>query len=282
MLDILPDNFHFHPAAIAPPAAGVSLDQVCYIIVAEGRLLCLEGQPWGLFRPGVQQALGLPVINQHYLGQLHDRYCYALEMSSADELPEGYRWSDLRSQMGRISDALFELAGRALQVIQWHNHHQYCGQCGSPTEPHPEERAKVCTRCKHEFYPRLSPCVITVITRGEYCLLAHNANFPEGYYSALVGFIEVGETVETALHREVMEEVGISVGKLSYFGSQPWPFPGQLMLGFHAEYGSGDITVDGKEILDAQWWRYDELPLVPPASTLSGQLIAHFVAQFKP
>jgi NAD+ diphosphatase len=119
--------------------------------------------------------------------------------------------------------------------------------------------------------------VITVITRDDHCLLAHNPAFPARFFSALAGFIEAGETIEAALRREVFEEVGLNVGRLHYFGSQAWPFPGQLMIGFHAEYESGDIAIDGIEIEEANWYRYDQLPLVPPPSTLSGQLIQAFV-----
>ena len=120
-----------------------------------------------------------------------------------------------------------------------------------------------------------------LITRGEECLLARHARLKTGVYSTLAGFIEPGESVENALHREVAEEVGLKVQNLRFFTSQPWPFPGQLMLGFHADYLSGDIVIEEKEIDDAQWWHYQDLPPVPPTGTLSGQLIQHFVDQFK-
>jgi NAD+ diphosphatase len=120
-----------------------------------------------------------------------------------------------------------------------------------------------------------------LITRGEECLLARHAKSRGNWYSTLAGFIEPGESVENALHREVAEEVGIQVHNLRFFTSQPWPFPGQLMLGFHADYLSGDIIVDGQEIEDARWWHWGDLPPVPPPGTLSGKLIQHFVDQIK-
>ncbi len=247
-------------------------------MIGGGQLLCPEGQSWYPLMIEIDSDLQLEVLSKHYLGSLDGMPCYAVEVAFSEWLPAGFYWVGLRAILGSLGDAHFELAGRAQQIVEWHNTHQFCGKCGSPTQEHDEDRARVCTACNQAYYPRLSPCVITVITRDEYCLLAHNANFPKHYYSALAGFIEPGETVETALRREVMEEVGVEVGGLKYFGSQPWPFPGQLMLGFHAEFKSGDIVVDGKEIVDAQWWRYDQLPMVPPPQSLSGQLISHFVA----
>lgn len=272
--------FDFVPSSVAPVETEELLSQAWYIVSSNGQLLCLAGHPWQPLTPRFQQDISQAVLARHYLGELDQRPCYVVEMELAEWLPDGYEWTGLRSQMGLISDELFELAGRALQIVNWYNFHRYCGRCGGPTRPHHSERAMVCEPCQHEFYPRLSPCVIMVITRGDHCLLARNAKFPRAYYSALAGFIEAGETVESALHREVKEEVGITVSNLQYFGSQPWPFPGQLMLGFHAEYESGEIVVDGEEITDAQWWRFDQLPMVPPESTLSGRLIQHFVTKF--
>ena len=270
------DPFHFAPAVIAPAKS----TGACHILVAGGRVLCGQGQPWRPLDDDDLPLRYLDSVSQHYLGALQQRPCFVTELAPTD-IPDGFRWLSLRSLMGRIDDGLFELIGAALQIVEWHHQHRFCGRCGGSTAAHPRERAKVCDACDHSYYPRLSPCVITVITREDHCLLAHGANFPEGFYSALAGFVEVGESLEGALHREVAEEVGVSLGALRYFGSQPWPFPGQLMIGFHAEYAAGDICVDGEEILDAQWWRYDQLPPVPPTSTLSGQLITEFVARFK-
>jgi len=135
-----------------------------------------------------------------------------------------------------------------------------------------------CKECNNLIYPRISPCVITLVTNKEKLLLAHNKNFPSQIYSTLAGFIEVGETVEEAIQREILEEVNIEVTNCTYFGSQSWPFPNQLMLGFHAEYVTGEIKPDGEEIDVAKWFHYKSLPQVPPGRiSISGKLIENYV-----
>jgi NAD+ diphosphatase len=134
-----------------------------------------------------------------------------------------------------------------------------------------------CEPCGTLNYPRIAPCVIVLVTRGEELLLARNANFPRPMYSTLAGFIEVGESVEETLVREVREEVGVEVRNLRYFQSQSWPFPNQLMLGFFAEYAGGEIVCDPSEIADARWFHHRELPMIPPGASVSGQLIRHYI-----
>lgn len=179
----------------------------------------------------------------------------------------------LRSRLGLLDESLFMLAGRALQLGNWYSRHRFCGQCGSPTTLDATERAMVCVRCSTFFYPQIAPCVMGLVVREGQCLLAHNARFPEGFYSVVAGFIEPGETAEQAILREIREETGIIGVNPRYIASQPWPFPGQLMLGFMVDYHSGEIQVDGKEITSADWFDSDSLPHRPPAETLSGHLI---------
>ncbi|WP_341937152.1 NAD(+) diphosphatase [Marinimicrobium sp. C2-29] len=212
-----------------------------------------------------------------YLGVWQGVALYSLPQPLEPSVAGG-QWLSLRSQLGVLDETLFTLAGRALQIERWRREHRFCGGCGRETQPFDNGAARFCARCELRFYPRLSPCMITLITRDDHCLLARHARSRKAFHTALAGFVEVGETVEDTVHREIQEEVGLKVEAPRYFGSQPWPFPGQLMLGFHAEYRSGDIEVDGDEILTADWWRYDQLPPVPPPQTLAGQLIAHFVA----
>ena len=193
---------------------------------------------------------------------------------SADE-----DWIPLRALLGCLAEAEFQLCGRAVQLRRWYLDHRFCGRCGAQTEVDEVERCRTCHHCSLQTYPRLSPCVIGLIVRGNECLLARGTKHPEGMFSTLAGFIEPGETAEQAFVRETMEEVGLVVSNLRYVGSQPWPFPSQLMLGFVADYVSGEICVDDNEIVEAAWFHYDQLPRIPPQSTIAGEIIRNFQRQ---
>jgi len=202
-----------------------------------------------------------------------------VEIDSAIDLdPMRYQRGSLYQILGRVEEPVFAMAGRAAQLLAWEREHQFCGACGRPMEVDSGERAMRCRPCRAINYPRISPCIIVLITRGEELLLARNANFPRAMYSTLAGFIEAGETAEQTLVREVREEVSLEVENIRYFSSQSWPFPNQLMLGFFADYAGGDIICDLTEIADAQWFHHSELPQVPPPSSVAGQLIRHYVA----
>ena len=139
------------------------------------------------------------------------------------------------------------------------------------------EYVKVCPTCRLSSYPRISPAVIMLIERGDEVLLARNHRYPPNYYSILAGFVEPGESLEDAVAREVMEEVNLSIKNIRYFGSQPWPFPNSLMLGFIAEYDDGEIVVQDDELEKADFFRFDALPSVPPPASIARQLINWFV-----
>lgn len=256
--------------------------------LASGYLVCLVGDAlvaprdaaWQPLLASEIQPLLSRIEHSHYLGQFRNKpshVAYLPEEAAPLVLDQGLELVGLRSLLGQVSDDMFQLAGRASQIINWYGHHRFCGRCGAPTRLDAAERAMVCTRCHELYYPRLSPCVIGIIERGDYCLLARRAQSRNNRYSAVAGFIEPGETAEQALEREVAEEVGLTITNIRYFTSQPWPFPSQLMLGFHADYARGDIQVDGVEIDDARWFHVHELPPAPPAGTISGQLIQDFV-----
>ncbi|MDO3382333.1 NAD(+) diphosphatase [Gilvimarinus algae] len=206
-----------------------------------------------------------------------------LALVSEKALPEVGQWLGLRECLGHFSEAEFAEAGRALQLSHWWYSHQFCSRCGGNlTGPEPQQLARQefvrrCNHCSMSFYPRLSPCVIVLVTRGEYCLLAHHARARRPVFTTLAGFVEAGERIEQTVHREVAEEVGIEVRQLRYVESQSWPFPGQLMLGFYAEYAGGELKLQEDEIVDAGWYRYDALPHVPPAGTIARRLIDGFV-----
>jgi NAD+ diphosphatase len=213
----------------------------------------------------------------HFLGQVGDTPVYSFDIQGFEELLQESQPQSLRSFLGSVPDNLFNLLGRAVQINQWYQTHRYCGACGSRTTAVEGERATECQGCNLKFYPRLSPCVMALVRRGPYCLLARNRHWTRPFYSVLAGFVEPGESVEQSLAREVLEEVGLVVAHPQYFCSQPWPFPGQLMLGFFADYERGDIVPDDIEIAEANWYHYSDLPEIPGEFTLSGQLIRAFV-----
>jgi NAD+ diphosphatase len=207
-----------------------------------------------------------------YLGVLDGRHCWTVEVDDDDQ-----SLVDLRMLYGQVDEATWTVAGRAVQLVAWERTHRYCGACGTPTEPVPGERAKRCPTCGLLAFPRLAPAVIVLVTRGDELLLARNVNFPVAMYSTIAGFVEPGETLEDAVRREVHEEVGVELGDVRYFASQPWPFPHSLMLGFTATWASGEIVIDEREIADAQWFHRDDLPMIPPAMSIARRLIDAFV-----
>jgi len=226
------------------------------------------------------ESIGLKREELHYIAEYNGQDFFAIYLEAADALVDG-QWLGLRQLLPHLSEDEFELIGRASQVCQWDRNHRFCGHCGTTTHYHAKDRARVCGSCGLHTYPRISPCIIVLVTRGEYCLLARHQRYKTPMFSCLAGFMEAGESAEQCLHREVFEEVGVQVQNLLYQGSQSWPFPGQLMLGFTAEYHSGDINVDEEEIAEAGWYHYSELPQVPPTVSISGQLVQNFVDSFR-
>jgi len=184
----------------------------------------------------------------------------------------------LRSLLALVqSEAEYCLLSTAAQLVCWYYSFKYCPRCAQTLELHEDERAKICKYCGHHQYPRISPCIIVLVRNGEKCLLAHAAKFASGRYSTLAGFIEAGESAEQAVHREIMEEVGIKVSNVRYCFSQSWPFPHSFMLGFMADYLEGDITPDGEEILDADWFEPENMPVLPPRFTIARRLINQYL-----
>lgn len=185
---------------------------------------------------------------------------------------------DLRQMMSMLNEDDLNLVGRANQLLYWLKSNKHCGYCGAVKNEDKKEGALFCSCNNIMTYPTISPCMLCLIKKDDQILLARNAMFPEGLFSVLAGFIETSETVEQTLEREVEEEVGLKVKNIKYFGSQSWPFPSQLMIGYECEYASGEINVDGVEIVEAKWFGINNLPKTPPNSTLSGRLINSYIA----
>ena len=220
----------------------------------ERRLLMRE-ETEGPRLPRLEE-LGAAPEGALYLGRWNERPVLAWELGAEAALLDGAELYGLRRLgLARIFDeTLWGLAGRAVQLVEWDRDHRFCGRCGGATEDHPQERAKRCPRCELHHYPRLAPAIIVLVERDREMLLGRSPRLPGKMFSTLAGFVEPGETLEEAVVREVAEEAGVVVGEMRYFGSQPWPFPHSLMIGFHARHLSGEIEVDGEEIEEAGWF----------------------------
>jgi len=242
--------------------------------VITGQALCVAyevggGEPRVPFGPVPRSAL--------FLGELEGAPCFARLLVDGESPPAGTDPIALRQLFGALPDDDFAIAGRALGLTAWDRDHRCCGRCGAPTERSQTERVRTCSRCGHGAYPRLSPAIIALIERDGRALLARNARFPLPFFSTLAGFVEVGESLEAAVAREIHEEAGIEISDIRYFGSQPWPFTGSLMIGFTARWAAGEIVADPREIADADWFAPDELPRIPPKLSIARALIDDFV-----
>jgi NAD+ diphosphatase len=215
--------------------------------------------------------------DRHFLGMLGTEACWAVDVADGAPGPADAPSLDLRRLWGTVPEIEWTVAGRAVQLVAWARTHRFCGRCATPTVPEPGDRAQRCPGCGLLAYPRLAPAVIMVVHRDDEILLARNVRFPLPMYSCLAGFVEPGETLEDAVHREVREEVGLEVDDLRYMGSQPWPFPHSLMLGFFARWRSGEIVPEPAEIAEAGWFRCDALPPIPPPISIARKLIDRWV-----
>lgn len=220
--------------------------------------------------------LNVVVEQQHYLGLYETIPCFAAAVHQTSEttlFPE-MRFEDIRRSHTTLDDEdLFCLLTKAKEILHWDKSTQFCGHCGQKTEHSKIERAKICPICKTLLFPPISPVMLALIWREDEILLARSSYFAPEVYSILAGFVEPGETLEQTVSREVQEEVGITIKNCHYFSSQSWPFPSNLMLGFIAEYDSGDIKVDTRELEDAQWFSIHKLPTLPRPISLSRRMI---------
>ncbi len=266
---------NFEPAASPPRQPSAER----LLIVYRDRDLLVRSSGAAANLPAIDgsRELRLELDQEHYLGRLDGVDCFASHVPEDVEPPDDHEFRGLRALWTRLPEDQFWLAGRGYQIVEWDRTHRYCGRCGEPTENALPERAKRCSSCGLSSFPRLSPAVIVCITRGNEILLAQGTRFPGAFYSVLAGFVEPGESLEETVAREVKEEVGIDVDKIRYFGSQPWPFPHSLMIGFSAEHAGGELALDPEEIADANWYTRDTLPELPPRLSIARTLIDAYV-----
>jgi len=222
-------------------------------------------------------SLGLLPFRERYLGTLAGRHCYCAEVAENDPFPSKMVLYGLRYLYGRLSKPLYAIAMKAMHLMEWEGTTRYCGRCGKEMATAEDMSARKCSGCGMMAFPRISPAVIVLVERDGQVLLARGQRFTANFYSVLAGFVEPGETLEDTIHREIEEEVGIKVKNVRYFGSQPWPFPDSLMIGFTAEYLSGEIKIDKTEIIEAGWFDPGKLPTVPGKISIARRLIDWFV-----
>lgn len=183
-----------------------------------------------------------------------------------------YEWCGLRSSFYKLSDELYLKAGKCHELLYWDHSTQFCGVCGTPMKIH-TDICKKCPSCGKEIWPQLATAIIVLVHRGDEVLLVHARNFKSDFYGLVAGFVETGETLEEAVHREVMEETGIKIENIRYFGSQPWPFPCGLMIGFNADYVSGDIKLQAEELTKGNWFTKDTLPHIPEKLSIARKIL---------
>lgn len=208
------------------------------------------------------------------MGIFNNSPVFTLEIHDSQILD--YKLIGLRDFYKLVSEDIYLLSSRAIQIINWDKNHMYCGRCGTKTIIKEDEMAKVCPNCGFMSFTRLSPAIIVAITKEDKLLMANHTRSPKDKYSLIAGFVEAGETIEETVHREVFEEIGLKVKNIKYFASQSWPFPHSLMLGFTAEYESGDIHIDESEIRDAKWFKKDDIQPLDSNISIASSLIDWF------
>ncbi len=244
-----------------------SVDSGWWIVSSEQKLWLPQGE----LPHGVAADFDLAGHHGILIGEWHGDNVWLIQSSR----PEGM--GSVRQVIDQDA-GLFQLAGRGVQLAEFYRSHRWCGYCGHEMRISPREFACLCTHCRERYYPQIAPCIIVAIRRGDEILLANHARHRNSIYTVLAGFVEVGETLEQAVAREVMEESNVRIKNVRYVTSQPWPFPHSLMIAFMADYDGGDLQHDGKELLDAGWYRFDALPLLPPPGTVARRLIEDTVA----
>lgn len=223
--------------------------------------------------------LNISIYNIQCMGAYIGYNCHCGEFIDFIE-DENINFIDLKTFSRIVDEEIYLIASKANLLLNWLKLNQHCGKCGAKMyiKDSKVERAMVCSNCGNTTWPRTSPAVIVAVTKGDRLLLARNKQFPNRRFSVIAGFVEYGETFEECVKREVFEEVGIKVKNIEYFGSQPWPYPNSMMIGFTAEYLDGDIKVDGKEIVEADWFSKDEIPgMVNKSVSIGSQLIEWFL-----
>ena len=278
----LPFNRDCLRGAFVPAKRGASPPPLSghWLIVQEQNIAVVEDGGQLRLPVGESPAELSAATSPIWLGTYHDTPCWVTQLSQDASLPPGFQRETLVPMRGtRLPDDLLSLGGMAMQALWWESTSGHCPRCGERTERIENEWGKRCPRCRYEHYPHLHPAVIVLVRDGNRCLLARKREWAPGRYALVAGFVDNGECLEGAVEREVKEEVGVDVKDIRYVGSQNWPFPSQLMVGFVAEYAGGDVKVDEEELEDARWFPCGELPTGPSRHSIAGYIIANYASR---
>jgi NAD+ diphosphatase len=216
-----------------------------------------------------------------HVGSIAGTACLACEVDEKLPLPQDRHALDLRTLFGLLDETTYGVVGYASQLLHWQRTSSYCPVCGTRNGPLGESWGRVCPQCGHTGYPPVVPAVLALVHNGEQILLSHKPGWGKRF-SVFAGFVEPGEALEGCVRREVAEEAGVEVTNVTYYGSQTWPFPSQLMVGFQARYVSGEPQPDLQELDEVRWFHVDDLPDYPPQFSLSGQLITAWARSLRP
>jgi NAD+ diphosphatase len=279
---LLPFNRDCLGADFVPGKSGDKPSEVRgeWIIIQDQRLIVLaDGEGFRLPAGAAPTAFDGLLGEPFWLGRRRGTECWVAALPRDASIPEEFRAETLVPMQGaRLSDDLLSLGGMAMQALWWESTSSYCPRCGERMERLAGEWGKRCPRCRYEHYPHLHPAVIVLVRDGDRCLLARKAGWAPNRYALVAGFVDNGESLEGAVAREVKEEVGLDVTDIRYVGSQNWPFPSQLMVGFVATYAGGDVRIDQDELEDARWFPRGALPDLPSRHSISRFIIDHYGA----
>lgn len=214
----------------------------------------------------------VPVKNVLEVSLLEDMPACTASVDTPLEETAEYLPMGLRASYDYLDPILHKIAGKAYELIYWDQHSRFCPSCGTKTVMQ-TTISKQCPNCKYEIYPVVSPAILVLIRKGDAILLVHARNFRGSFYGLVAGFLETGETLEECVRREVMEETGLEINNITYFGNQPWPYPSNLMVGFIADYVSGTIRLQDEELSEGAFFTKDNLPELPRKLSLARKMI---------
>ena len=262
-------------AGVVPPEPGDAPRPPSLLFAFRNdELLVVDAQNAAATIPRATAAdLGLHAERTQFIGVLSGALCFAIDVEGDVTPPRGHRFATIRSLFGALPDDEIVVAGTASQIMYWDRGHQFCAKCGRPIAQKATERAKRCDVCRIDYFPRIHPAMIVLVHDGSQILMARPPRFPARWYALVAGFLEPGETFEECAAREVLEETGIAIDDLRYVGSQPWPFPHQIMVGFFARATSRAITIDRAELEDARWFDASSMPELPPPVSIARKMI---------